>query len=465
MAGRAFGVSTIPGVLCYTPTGPMDASTASEVLILGGGLAGLNAGLTLSDHPEVPFRILEKSDRVGGFCQTEVRDGFSFDKTGHWLHLRDAGMRSMVDRLMGDNLVTLKRSARIYSHGRYTPYPYQVNTHDLPAEVAAECVLGFIDAQLGPGGERLRREEPKTFGDFIRRHLGEGFAKHFMFPYNTKLWTVHPDELGAAWCGRFVPRPNLETVVKGSLGIVDEGGYNSSFLYPREGGIEALPRAFLPHLKGPVQPNRYPVAIDWKRRSLRLADGETLPYRGLISTIPLPELIEICEGAPEAARAAARKLRATIVTYVNVAARNEAPAHHWVYFPEPSFPFYRVGSASAIYPKLAPPGTRSFYVEFSSLSGLDPEKAKAEAIEGLVRCGLLRDRNEVLFAFARDIPGAYVLYDKDYGAAKETILDFLREAQIETCGRYGNWEYGGMEDAMLGGKSAAGRVLSRLGIH
>ncbi len=170
-------------------------------------------------------------------------------------------------------------------------------------------------------------------------------------------------------------------------------------------------------------------------------------------------------GAPEAARAAARKLRATIVTYVNVAARNDSPAYHWVYFPEPSFPFYRVGSASAIYPTLAPPGTRSFYVEFSSLTGLDPRVAEAQAIEGLIRCGLLRDASEVLFAFARDIPGAYVLYDKDYGPAKATILDFLREAQIETCGRYGNWEYGGMEDAMLGGKSAAELVLTRLGSH
>jgi len=441
----------------------MDGSTASEVLILGGGLAGLSAALSLGEGG-IPFRILEKTDRIGGFCQTEIREGFSFDKTGHWLHLRDPGMRRLVSGLLGDNLVTLQRSARIYSHGRYTPYPYQVNTHELPPQVAAECVLGFIDAQLGPGGERLRREEPKTFGDFIRRHLGEGFAKHFMFPYNTKLWTVHPDELGAAWCGRFVPRPDLATVVKGSLGIVDESGYNSRFLYPREGGIEALPRAFLPHLKGPVQTHRHPVSIDWKAGSLRLADGETLGYRGLISTIPLPELVEICRGAPELVRDAAKKLRATIVTYVNVAARGETPAYHWVYFPEPSFPFYRVGSASAVYPKLAPPGTRSFYVEFSSLEGIDPRKAEAEAIDGLIRCGLLRNPDEVLFAFARDIPGAYVLYDQHYGPAKAVILDFLREARIETCGRYGNWEYGGMEDAMLGGKTAAERVSSQLGI-
>ncbi len=433
-----------------------------DVLVLGGGLAGLTAGLTLGERG-ARFRIAEKAERVGGFCQTEFRDGFAFDKTGHWLHLRDPEMRSLVERQLQGNLVTLHRSAKIFSHGRFTPYPYQVNTHELPPAVAAECVLGFIDAQLGPGGERLRREEPKTFGDFIRRHLGEGFAKHFMFPYNTKLWTVHPDELGAAWCGRFVPRPSLETVVKGSLGIVDEGGYNASFLYPREGGIEALPRSFLPHLKGPVDLQRAPVKIDWRRKLVAMNDGATLQYKGLVSTIPLPELVELCEGAPEQVRAAGKRLRATIVTYVNVAARGEGPAHHWVYFPEPEFAFYRVGSASAIYPQLAPPGTRSFYVEFSSLAGVDHAQAVRQATEGLLRAGLLRSADEVLFAFARDIHGAYVLYDRDYGAAKETILGFLREAQIEVCGRYGNWEYGGMEDAMLGGKAAAKRALASAG--
>ncbi|HUB09039.1 MAG TPA: FAD-dependent oxidoreductase [Myxococcales bacterium] len=432
---------------------------SGEVLILGGGLAGLSAGY----HLGAGCRIVEKSDRVGGFCQTEVRDGFSFDKTGHWLHLRDPAMRALVDRLLGGNQVQLRRSARIYQRGRYTPYPYQVNTHELPPEVAAECVLGFIDAVVGPGGAALRAREPETFGDFIRRYLGEGFAKHFMFPYNQKLWTVHPDELLAAWCGRFVPRPTLEDVIKGSLGIVNEGGYNSTFLYPKEGGIEALPRAFLPALRGPVDVNVHPVEIDWRGKRVKLSDGRALSYAGLVSTIPLPELVRLCKDAPAAAREAAGKLQATVVTYVNVAARGEGPAHHWVYFPEPEFPFYRVGSASAIYPALAPRGTRSFYVEFSHRGTLAGADAERMALEGLLACGLLRSRDEVLFAFAREIHGAYVIYDRAYAGAKKTILEFLQGAQIESCGRYGNWEYGGMEDAMLGGKAAAARVLARLG--
>ncbi|MHB1844004.1 MAG: protoporphyrinogen/coproporphyrinogen oxidase [Deltaproteobacteria bacterium] len=439
------------------------AASNPEVLILGGGLAGLSAGWHLGAAGHSRFRIIEKADRVGGFCQTEEREGFWFDKTGHWLHLRDPEVRALVHRLLGENRVELRRSARIYQHGRFTPYPYQVNTSELPPEVAAECVLGFIEAQLGPKGAALRAREPQTFGDFIRRHLGEGFAKHFMFPYNQKLWTVHPDELLAAWCGRFVPRPTLEQVVAGAVGIVSEAGYNSTFLYPKAGGIEALPRAFVPELHGPIDLDCCPVALDWKRRVVRLSDGRRLSYGALINTIPLPELVRICEDCPEEVRAASKRLKATIVTYVNVAARGEGPAYHWIYFPEPEFPFYRVGSASAVYPALAPPGNRSFYVEFSHRGELPGEVAETQAIEGLLRCGLLRSRDEVRFAFSREIHGAYVIYDQEHAPAKKAILEFLEEAGIETCGRYGNWEYGGMEDAILGGKAAAGRAAARLG--
>ena len=435
-----------------------DPSPEAGVVILGAGLAGLAAGERLGQG----YRIIEKAERVGGFCQTESRDGFSFDRTGHWLHLRDPAIKGLVRGLLGDNVVELGRSARIFQHGRFTPYPYQVNTHELPPEVAAECVLGFIEAQLGPGGAALRSQEPKTFGNFIRRHLGEGFAKHFMFPYNQKLWTVHPDELLAAWCGRFVPRPTHAEVVRGSLGIVNEAGYNQTFIYPREGGIEALPRAFAAALRAPIDVGCHPVSLDWKGRRVELSDGRTLSYGSLINTIPLPELVRIAKDAPSEVKDAALKLRATVVTYVNVAARGEGPAHHWVYFPEPEYPFYRVGSASAVYPALAPKGTRSFYVEFSHRGELSGLRAEELALDGLLRCGLLRSRDELLFAFAREIHGAYVLYDADYEPAKRTIMDFLDHAGIESCGRYGSWEYGGMEDAIQGGQAAAARSLERL---
>jgi protoporphyrinogen oxidase len=195
-----------------------------------------------------------------------------------------------------------------------------------------------------------------------------------------------------------------------------------------------------------------------------LKDGRTLGYGALVSSIDLPVLVKLLErgcGVPEEVSRASSRLRATTVTYVNVAARGKGLGYHWVYFPEADFPFYRAGSASAAYERLAPSGFQSFYVEYGNRGGLDPRWAETEAVKGLVRCGMLTGEKDVVFAEARDIPNAYVLYDRDYGPSRQTILDFLTAHGIETAGRYGSWEYSSMEDGILAGRAAAARVRER----
>src|SRR6516225_3303674 len=218
----------------------MSAHTHIEpVLILGGGLAGLSTAF----HLRRPWLLVEKETRVGGLVRTEtMHGGFRFDPTGHWLHLRDPGMKALVhERLLPDGLVTVARRAAVFTRGVFTRFPYQVNTHGLPPEVIAENLIGFVEAQCGESGRELREREPKNFEEFILRYMGAGFAKNFMIPYNRKLWTIAPSQLSAAWCGRFVPKPTLKEVVEGALGIgQDNIGYNASFLYPKSGGIESL---------------------------------------------------------------------------------------------------------------------------------------------------------------------------------------------------------------------------------
>jgi protoporphyrinogen oxidase len=425
----------------------------TDVLILGAGLAGLSAAL----HARGSYRLIEKAERVGGLCRTDARDGFLFDATGHWLHLRDPDMRRLAEEALPGGWIEVERRAGIWSQRRFTRYPYQVNTHGLPPEVVAENVLGFIEAQFGEGGRALREREPANFAEFILRHLGQGFARNFMFPYNEKLWTVHPREMSTAWMGRFVPRPTVEQVVRGALGLEgDRAGYNARFIYPREGGIEAFVRGLAAKLARPAECGLEPVAIDPSSKSARLSTGEEVRWRTLIATIALPELVRLCQGAPRPVLEAAAELRATTVTYVNVGARDVgAPPFQWVYLPEERYAPYRVGSASAAVPSLAPAGRRSFYVEFSAQAPLDGATAERQAIETLADLGFVGGPADVLFAEARAIPHAYVIYDERYGPAKQEIVSWLEERDILVAGRYGRWEYSSMEDALLAGRECA----------
>ncbi|HEY1416934.1 MAG TPA: FAD-dependent oxidoreductase [Myxococcaceae bacterium] len=436
----------------------MNPNTHIEpVLILGGGLAGLSTAF----HLRRPWLLVERESRVGGLVRTEtMHGGFRFDPTGHWLHLRDPGIKALVhERLLKDGLVTVARRAAVFTRGVFTRFPYQVNTHGLPAEVVAENLLGFVEATVGEGGRALREREPANFEEFILRYLGAGFAKNFMVPYNTKLFGVPPRELSAAWCGRFVPKPSLKEVVDGALGLGSDAlGYNATFVYPKEGGIEGLALALHRALDGgEIRVSTQPTALDWERRVARLSDGTEVRWSALVSTLPLPSLVGLLHRVPDAVREAASRLRATDVTWVAVGVRGpNLQPWHWVYTPEPEFMTYRIGSPSAVFPGTAPEGTSSFYVEYSGPRS--PEACARAAVEDLVRARMIASAADVLFTEPRVIRNAYVLYDAHYGEARQTVIDFLGEAGIRTAGRYGNWEYSSMEDALLGGRAAAGQV-------
>jgi len=163
-------------------------------------------------------------------------------------------------------------------------------------------------------------------------------------------------------------------------------------------------------------------------------------------------------------RAAAARLRATHLHYLDVAL--EAPPRtdfHWAYVPEAKYPFYRVGCYTHFSAELAPPGKASLYVELADRE--DPHLARVvpRVIEGLLEMGVISGTEQVRFARARRIDYAYVIFDHAYYDALAVIEPFLREARVLSAGRYGQWTYCSMEDALLMGRRAAKRASELVG--
>lgn len=418
----------------------------SEIHIIGAGLTGMSA----AHHLRSPYTIHERSDHVGGHVVTVEDNGYRFDRTGHLLHLRDADMRAWVLKMLGADVVHVKRQSMVFSHGRYTRYPYQANTFGLPPEVAYECLIGFL--------QRDTSIEPKDFEDFCLKHFGEGFSKHFMVPYNEKLWGVSLKEITPAWCSRFVPMPKLADVVAGAVGLNDrELGYNTHFVYPTR-GIEALSIALSRGLEPHLRLNHAPDAIDWKKGEL-VFGGNRQAYRALIATLPLDKLIDLLFEPPEPVRAAREKLRCNSLRYLDVALRSPCRLpYHWVYVPERKYPFYRVGCYSNFSSDMAPAGCAGLYVELSSRAEPDMASLESEVARALVEMQLIGDIKDVYFMRSRLMEHAYVVFDHNYYGALEVIEPFLKENRMINAGRYGGWNYSSMEDALLFGKAAAARA-------
>ncbi len=430
-------------------------ATKTPVAILGAGLTGMSAAFHLGEAG-VPHRLFERSDRVGGHAITVEDEGYRFDRTGHLLHLRDPEMRALALSWIGEDWVEVERRSMIWSSGTYTRYPFQANTFGLPPQVAYECLAGFLKAHFAAD-----RPAPKSFEDFCLAHFGEGISRHFMLPYNARLWGVAPSEITADWCARFVPLPKLEDVVAGAVGLNDrELGYNTRFVYPRLGiGVlsEGLGRA----LRTKAELRREVGAVDWRGRTIRVGD-EVVGYDALVSTLPISVLVDRLIDAPDAVRAAASRLRCSHLYYLDVALDGpcERPLH-WVYVPEERYPFYRVGCYSNFSAALAPPGCANLYVELADRAAPDLDALLPRVAADLVELGLVASPRAIRFARLRRLDHAYVLFDHAYFASLDVIRPFLADHGILSVGRYGGWNYSSMEDALIFGRDAA-RDAARL---
>jgi protoporphyrinogen oxidase len=171
----------------------------------------------------------------------------------------------------------------------------------------------------------------------------------------------------------------------------------------------------------------------------------------------MDEILERIESCPEEIKDLRKGLRYISVISFNLGVGREGISdHHWVYFPEPAYPFYRVGFLSNLSPHMAPKGSSALSVEIARLPStpLSLEKVREQTLAALLACGILRTDDKILAEKTIFIRHAYVIYDRFRSQHLPRIMQFLRANEIYPLGRYGRWEYATMEEAILQGKEA-----------
>lgn len=427
-----------------------------RILIIGGGLAGVSAGHHLAEYEPLLF---EKEQEIGGLCRSFTQDGFTFDCTGHLIHLKNAYTKELVAQLLPDVFDSHERLASIYSRETITPYPFQANTYGLPPEVVRDCVVGFVESL------HADHRNADNFHDWVLQTFGAGIAKHFMLPYNEKFWKQDLHGITSDWVSWSIPKPTLEEVVNGALGLTNKGmGYNPRFLYPRDGGINALPRALARSIRN-LHMGEAVERIDPAAKTVRFAGGREEPYDYLVSTLPVPILYSMLAGAPDALVSQAQGLRAISVLNINVGVdRPDISDQHWIYFPEDEFVFSRIGFPANFSRSVAPADTSSIYIEITHHPGERPdvEALTERSLADLRRAGILRDGDRILTRHVLDIRFAYVVFDGHRQKFLPDLFAYLESRDIFSAGRYGRWDYYSMEDSILSGKTAAERILERV---
>ncbi len=450
-----------------------------RIVILGAGPTGLGAAYRLKELGYSNFVIFERHPYVGGLSHSfKDAQGFTWDIGGHVMFSHYSYYDRCFEALMGDEYTLNNRESWVRMFDRWVPYPFQNNVRYLPKEACYECLSGLIRAQAARASG-ASHADAANFGEFIDSVFGEGIAKHFMRPYNFKVWAYPPERMNKHWIGERVAVIDTDRALRNViLGLDDFGwGPNNQFKFPRAGGTGEFYRRFGPVLgltpdgrEAPgshIRLNKEVVSIDADAKTVTFADGAVEPYDLLISTMPLDLLCTRVlresaarPGVPlETIARAASGLLHSSGYMVGIGLRSRTPGAgtpstmSWMYFPESNCPFYRVTYLSNYSPFMTP-DKDNFYSLLCEVSespakptpgdeNRNPRAVIDDVIRGLENAGLFEpgERDNIVSTWCYYADYSYPTPSVDRDDILTRVIPWLEARHIFSRGRFGMWKY------------------------
>jgi protoporphyrinogen oxidase len=414
----------------------------AQVTVLGGGVAGISAAWH-AGRAGLDASVFEAKERWGGLLDHFMVEGFRFDNAVHFAFSSNESYRALLEKTP---YITHKPEPYNYEGGRWLKHPVQNNLYPLPADEKVAAIKSFIDR---PG------QDPEAdYRQWLHQQFGEYIAERFPVRYTEKYWTVPAEKLSTAWIGNRLYRPSLDEVLFGAM--TDQTPltyYLKEMLYPRQGGF----RAFLePLVKGlDLKLGKKVIRVKPKKGWIEFEDGTSEHYEHLVSSLPLPELALMIEGAPAAVTEAAADLWASSVALVSLGFNcPQAGDHLWFYIYDREILPARVHAPYRKSADNVPAGHSSLQFEtyFSRHCPLkvSQEQLIAHVSEVAEKMGLA-SRKEIIAVDFRVLPYANVVFDHNMVSRRDYILEYLKSLGIISVGRFGEWDYLWSDQSFLSG--------------
>jgi protoporphyrinogen oxidase len=432
------------------------------IAILGSGMAAFGAGHAVHSAGRASLMFEKRSWHGGHTASYDMGDGFVFDEGPHVSFTKDERVRDLLAANINQEYESFSAKVNNHWRGHWIKHPAQCNLHGLPTDLVVDVIRDFSDASHGPDDVKIA-----NYAEWLRHAFGATFAETFPMEYTIKYHTTTADNMSTDWLGPRLYRPSIEEVLRGALEpTTADVHYIAEVRYPSHGGFVRYLDRFLEETE--LHVDHEVVGVDPRERRLSFANGAEAEYDRLISSVPLPELVPMIEGAPAEVVDAAARLACSTAVIVNLGIdRPDIIDAHWTYFYDRDFFLTRLSTPHLQSPHNVPPGCGSVQAEcyFSEkYRPLDrePDACIDPVIEDMRRCGLLREDDEILHRSAFLIPYANVIFDLDRADAVAVVHGYLDELGIAYCGRYGDWGYLWTDESFLSGERAAERTLATL---
>ena len=237
--------------------------------------------------------------------------------------------------------------------------------------------------------------------------------------------------------------PTLDEVLKGAFEEQKTNYYYTSVMrYPKKGGFRSILNTTREGLE--IKFKKEVCEIDTNRKTIKFTDGTISKYERLISTLPLPEIVNIVINCPQNVKDAAKNLHYTCGYMVSLGFNRPNVAKHlWFYIYDEEISPSRVHSPSLKSPDNAPIDCSSIQAEvfFDCKSEIPPkEEVLKKTIQELINMGIFKEE-DIVVKDIRFEKYANVTFDKDIYSNRKIVLDYLSKVGIESIGRFGKWDY------------------------
>lgn len=436
----------------------------SRIVIIGAGPAGLGVGWRLHEKGYDNFVLYEKQSYVGGLATSFVDpQGFTWDIGGHVLHSHYPYFDGVFEEVMNGEYYTHQRESWVWIYDRFVPYPFQNNIHRLPTDVMNECLEGLRVAAKNTS------RQPSHFADWIVQSFGEGMAKHFMLPYNRKVWAYPLEKMSYQWVSDRVAMVDIFRIEQNIQNNSDDvsWGPNAVFHYPKHGGTGEIWKRVADRFLAHISFRKEVTTIDAKKKLVYFSDGSKDSYDYLFTTMPLDMLTKRVTGVV-IPNSHAGALHHSHVTIIGLGIQGTVPdvlkTKCWMYFPNPRIPFFRATVLSNYSSNNAPAGTWSCMVEISSSPTHPlPKEDLLEYTEKHLRdIGLIPNTSVIVSRWSINADYGYPTPTMFRDSYVDPTLMALEEVCIYSRGRFGMWKYevSNQDHTFMQGKDWADEIMA-----
>ncbi len=433
-----------------------------KIVIIGAGPAGLGAAYRLHKLGYRNWKIYEKESYVGGLSASfKDSNGFLWDQGGHVAFSHYDYFDEIFDFSCGDDFFLHDRNAYAFMEKKLVPYPVQNNIRYLSKETVFQCVMGLINR---------KNSCPKNFQQWLKQNFGDGLCDCFLYPYNKKVWQTDLKKMGFNWIAERVSVIKLETIVKNIIFGNDDisWGPNNRFKFPKYGATQGIFSPVADLVSDRLALNAELESLDLKNKTIHFSNGQTQAYDFLISTIPIDDLIHRVIDSEKIDKLISQADRliynSVLVTGLGFLKKNN-DNKCWIYFPEKSYPWYRVTYFSNYSNNNVPSnGHFSLMGEVGFPVGAQPDGQVYldRSLDAYVKCGFISGDEEVVSRYHKLIPKAYPVPSIERDDILKVLQGFLMDNDIYSRGRFGGWKYevANMDHCVMQGKEAVDSILN-----